>query len=225
MIVLADLDGTLVDRAGAFTRWARRFVVAHGGDDDDVRWLLDLDADGYAPRSDVTAALQHRLGLQDGVPRLVERLLFEHVDDVRPFPGVREELHALRTGSGGRAPAVVVVVTNGTVAQQERKLAVSGLVDDVDGVVVSEAVGVKKPDRRVFEVAVARAAQLGGAGAAWMVGDHAVADVAGGSGAGLLTGWVSGGRPWPGGPRPDLVAVGTAELLAAVRRGAALKRR
>lgn len=214
--MLVDLDGTLVDRATAFAAWAGPFVRQVGGSDDDVRWLLDLDADGYAPRVDVARALQERFGLAGGVPHLVDRLLFEHVEAVAPYPGVVDGVRALR-GEG----AVVVVVTNGTVAQQERKLRVSGLLAEVDDVVVSEAVGVKKPDGAVFAAALEGAVRCGGTGRAWMLGDHPVADVAGGRASGLSTGWVSHGRPWPGGPAPDLSASTTAELLggllAAVR--------
>ncbi|WP_180357825.1 hypothetical protein [Streptomyces sp. NP160] len=40
MVVLVDLDGTLVDSGAAFSAWAHRFVLGHGGDDDVPR-LVD----------------------------------------------------------------------------------------------------------------------------------------------------------------------------------------
>lgn len=187
-------------------------MTGAGGGEDDVRWLLDLDADGYAPRAAVATALRGRLGLDEDVPQLVDRLLYAHVDAVRPYPGVVDELVALRSSGG----AAVVVVTNGTVAQQERKLHVSGLREQLDDVRVSEAVGANKPAAAVFEVALERARSAGVAGPAWMVGDHPGADVAGGRASGLSTVWVSQHRPWPGGPPPDLSAPTTAEVLRAL---------
>lgn len=52
-----------------------------------------------------------------------------------------------------------VIVTNGTVPQQERKLHKTGLDKLVDGWVISEAVGVRKPDPLTFEFAARRAQQ------------------------------------------------------------------
>ena len=63
------------------------------------------------------------------------------------------------------------VVTNGTVAQQERKLRHTGLDREVAGWVVSEGAGLRKPDPAIFRFAAAQAGQsLDGA---WMIGDSA----------------------------------------------------
>jgi putative hydrolase of the HAD superfamily len=45
-LLLVDLDNTLIDRAGAFARWARQFVSARHGAAVDVQWLIDADRDG-----------------------------------------------------------------------------------------------------------------------------------------------------------------------------------
>jgi putative hydrolase of the HAD superfamily len=50
-LLLVDLDNTLVDRAGAFARWAREFASAHGGGAADVQWLVTADRDGLFPRA------------------------------------------------------------------------------------------------------------------------------------------------------------------------------
>jgi FMN phosphatase YigB (HAD superfamily) len=79
----------------------------------------------------------------------------------------------------------VAVVTNGGVVQQSRKLAHTGIVDAVDYCCISDAVGVRKPDPRIFAIA----AEGAGAGleGGWMVGDHPAYDIAGGINAGLKT--------------------------------------
>ncbi len=55
-----------------------------------------------------------------------------------------------------------------------------------------------------------------GVGAAWMVGDHPVADVGGGRGADLRTGWVAHGRVWSEERAPDVVRGSTVEVLDAL---------
>lgn len=141
MILLVDLDNTLVDRDLAFRTWARHFIDEIGAEPEDVSWLLTADQDGYTPRADLAVALQERWGLDISVPDLVHRLLFDHVDLIETYPGVPDALRAL-TAAG----ATLVVVTNGTVIQQEQKLHHTGLTALITQAVVSEAVGSKKPD-------------------------------------------------------------------------------
>lgn len=214
MRLLIDLDNTLVDRAGAFRRWAEQYVVearlsARAGastewqtDSANIAWLLAADRDGYTPRDELAAAMAIRFGLSEGVDRLVDRLLFEHVQYVRPYDGVRERLARLNA----------VVVTNGTIAQQEAKLREAGLHRYLPTAVISERLGVKKPDQAMF------LAGLGGAEPddAWMVGDHPEADIAGARALGIRTAWVSHGRPWMNGWQPTIVATTTAEALDAI---------
>ncbi len=75
-------------------------------------------------------------------------------------------------------------MTNGTVVQQTLKLEHTGLATAVDFWCISEAVGIRKPDARIFALAAE------GAGAAldgWMVGDQPAHDIQGGHNAGLYT--------------------------------------
>jgi putative hydrolase of the HAD superfamily len=110
---------------------------------------------------------------------------------------------ALRTALA--AGWVPFVITNGTTAQQERKLLLTGLDRLVAGWVVSEQAGVRKPDPRIFQLAAQRAGQsLDGA---WMIGDSAAADIAGAHRSGLPSIWLDRGRRWPAeAPRPTMVA-------------------
>ena len=97
-----------------------------------------------------------------------------------------------RARAAGWAP---FVVTNGTVAQQERKLRHTGLAREVAGWVISEGAGLRKPDPAIFRFAAAHAGQsLDGA---WMIGDSAQADIEGARGIGLPGVWLHRGRPWP----------------------------
>ena len=72
-LLLCDLDNTLVDRAGAFARWASDFAGAHGQDESFASWLVELDAEDHRLRTEMFAAVQARLGLAESVDELIER--------------------------------------------------------------------------------------------------------------------------------------------------------
>ena len=169
-LLLVDLDNTLIDRAGAVDRWAREFAAAHGRGPADAAWLVAADRDGLEPRERFAGMIAERFGLdgQDEGAILAE-LRGGLVRQLVPDDAVTRALRDAR-GAGW----VPFVVTNGTVAQQERKLRHTGLDREVAGWVVSEGVGLRKPDPAIFQVAAARAGQsLEGA---MMIGDSAQAD-------------------------------------------------
>ena len=104
------------------------------------------------------------------------------------------------------------VVSNGTVVAQTRKLDRSGLGALMDGVFLSEKLGVEKPNRaffdRVFEVI--RPDDLS---EVIIVGDSLTSDIRGGMNAGIRTCWYNPGRePLPDGYRADLVIGDLREL-------------
>ncbi|WP_306211541.1 HAD family hydrolase [Actinoplanes sp. RD1] len=189
MLVLVDLDNTLVDRTGSFRRWALDWIPAHGGAAVDVAWTIEADNDGYEPRPRLAAQLAERLGLP--VQHLLEELQLGVVAHLDPDPAVAAVLQ--EAVAAGWSP---VVVTNGSVRQQEAKLRRTGLDKLVAGWVVSEGVGVRKPDRRIFDLG-AEAAGLPSAAGGWMIGDNPADDIAGAAAAGLRTVWLHRGRQWP----------------------------
>jgi putative hydrolase of the HAD superfamily len=93
-------------------------------------------------------------------------------------------------------------------------LARTGLAELLDHVVISEAVGVRKPDPRIFRAALA---PFGAAPAAALhVGDLARGDAWGAGRLGFRTVWINpGGGAWPEAEHPptlvvaDLVELGT----------------
>jgi len=190
-LLLVDLDDTLIDRAGAFGRWAREFASARGGSAADARWLVAADRDGLEPRERLAAIISERFGLGErGEAGLVAELRGGLVRQVIPDGAVARALRDARA-----AGWVPFVVTNGTVEQQERKLRHAGLDREVAGWVISEGAGIRKPDPGIFQFAAAQAGQsLHGA---WMIGDSAEADISGARNAGLPGVWLHRGRPWP----------------------------
>lgn len=190
MLLLVDLDNTLVDRRAAYKVWAEsRFGES------EVPWLVEADRDGYEKREALAAKIVARYGGDQR--RMLAELRAGMVENLAPDPEIAAVLTAA-TAAG----YVPFVVTNGTVAQQEAKLRRTGLDRLVAGWTISEGAGVGKPARRIFEIAAAAAgiplsSALRDGPVGWMVGDSSESDIGGGHGVGLRTAWVDLGREWP----------------------------
>ncbi|MFJ4192124.1 HAD family hydrolase [Kitasatospora sp. NPDC089509] len=210
-LVMLDFDDTLVDRRSAVTAWISRYCADHGLAPEAEHRMLGAMQVRADPRT--FTDLSAELSLPESADQLWARYTAELPATVRPFPGVPDALEAVRADGWQ-----VVVVTNGGGEIQRAKLKASGIDGLVDGVCVSEEAGIRKPDPAIFETAAAsvgRSLARGG----WMVGDNAALDVVGGRAAGLRTVWVSHGRPWPGGAKPDYIALDVLDALEHVRGG------
>lgn len=93
------------------------------------------------------------------------------------------------------------IVTNSTVEEQVGKLKRLKLEGLIEVLVVSEAVGIAKPDPRIFEVALQRLNC--GCDETVMIGDSWTADVLGGQAAGIRAVWLN--RSGATCPDPNLV--------------------
>ena len=188
---MIDLDNTLVDRAAAFHTWATEFHEKHAPDDPEaVTWLVRADADGYEPRDRFAESVRERFHLSPtAYGDLIGDLQRGMADYLELDPQVPAALRTARS-----AGWQVVIVTNGTVAGQERKLRLTGLDDEVDAWVISEGARIKKPAPEIFRLA-ARIAGMPLNGA-WMIGDSASADIAGAHDLSLRSVWLHRGRPW-----------------------------
>lgn len=206
-LIALDLDGTLVDQASAARAWAAGFVEEWG--------LPSVEIDVIA------AALPARRPKGQVFGLLVERLRLPAIaDDVwrdyrsrMPAPvSVADEdrcaLVDLRS-----AGWTLGIVTNGMADNQEGKIRRCGLDALVDGWVVSEAVGARKPLPAIFE---ALSASLGCELDGWMIGDSLEHDIAGGAAAGLRTAWIDHDGSDPAGHRPDVIAYSVAAAAGAI---------
>lgn len=175
-----DLDNTLIDRDGAFLAWAEWWGEREGLGAEGVEWLLAHDAGGFRARAELFAGVKELFGLSAEVSAMVDAYDREHPRFTWVEEPVLAGLASLRT-AGWR----VAVVTNGGSVQQSLKLEHTGIGAVVDYCCISETVGVRKPDARIFKIAATQAgATLAGG---WMVGDHPAYDIAGGINAGLST--------------------------------------
>lgn len=213
--VLFDLDGTLLDRERVFAAWAAWFAAERLGlrdkaADEAVAWLTRLDDGGRGPKDDLfRQAIRRYPILPADPPALVEEFrdqLIHHIGS--PDPGAATLLDALDA-----ATIPWGVVTNGG-RNQLRKLDKLGLNDRAACILVSELVGMRKPDPAIFHAA---ATQLGiEPSQILFAGDHPESDVGGATAAGMRTAWLRHGRDWPTDLvplRPDYLIDSLAELV------------
>jgi putative hydrolase of the HAD superfamily len=187
--VLLSLDDTLLDRARAFRGWGQEFLQQIGASPYDLEWLLSVDADGMASYWDIAEAVLDRYHIRAPAIELVDYIRFGVLDRLRLDPLLACALRIAR--DAGLRP---FIITNGDVAQQETKLRKTGLDRQVAGWVISEEVGVRKPNPRIFAIAADRARMR--LENAWMIGDSPEADIRGAAEIGIRSVWLHRGRPW-----------------------------
>lgn len=215
MLIMIDLDNTLGDRDAAVRTWISGFVAEQGGDANDASWLLDLDNDGYSSRIEVFQSIKDRFNIAAPVAQLVAAYQADIVQLTRPVSGATTCLADMRQRGW-----TIVIVTNGSTQQQNAKIDHLGFRAMVDGVVVSETLGIKKPSAGIFEHAAACCGLiLEPGGTHWMVGDSPRHDIEGAHALGLSTAWVHRDRVWPENmPRPDVVVSDLSALPAQMAR-------
>lgn len=182
MLALFDLDNTLIDRQAMFARWANgmleRLEIAPV---DHLAWLTEVDGNGYGDKAQWMPLAADRFGVpESAIATDRER---HWVASLELDPTVGPALDRLI-----EAGWTLGMVSNGPPTQWDKIEAVE-LAGYFEAVVVSEVVGIAKPDPGIFELA---AELCGHPLDGWMVGDHPHFDVAGGQAVGLSGAWVRG---------------------------------
>ncbi|MFC8247597.1 HAD family hydrolase [Streptomyces chartreusis] len=189
-LALFDLDGTLADRQSALSDALTCLCRSRALSPDAEQWLRTELAD-RATVGDF-ARLREAFSLEASAADLWQEYVDLMAAAVTCRPEVLESLARLRA-----AAWTIGVVTNGAGDIQRAKLAGTGLAALVDGVAASGDLEIRKPNRRLFELAANRCG-VSLADGGWMVGDNPAGDIGGGHQAGLRTIWLCG-RPWPDG--------------------------
>ena len=188
-LVFLALDDTLLDRSGAFTLWAKGFLDEIAAPQDDLDWLLSVDADGLTSRWDLADSIRDRYRLDIPSIDLLDELHEGPLAYERLDPMVACALQIARD-----AGWVPVVVTNGPQEQQEVRIRRSGLDRYLADWVISEQAGVSKPNPRIFGMAAQRVRMR--LRDAWVVGDSPEADIGGAAAVRVPSVWLHRGREW-----------------------------
>jgi putative hydrolase of the HAD superfamily len=210
--VLFDLDNTLLDRDAGFRRFCRdlyrnRAIIRRTHTEEEaVALMVSIDADSR-PRADMIGDMIRLWpGVFDDLEHGMRVYSTEYPRALHLEPSTRKLLEDLRDRGIPTA-----IVTNGPNNIQRAKARESGLEGLVRAVVISEELGVEKPDQGIF----LRALELTGSGASTtlFVGDNPEADILGAQELGMLTAWVHRGREWPyASHRPDYLVGHVSEV-------------
>ncbi|MCA1921308.1 pyrimidine 5'-nucleotidase [Buttiauxella noackiae] len=123
-----------------------------------------------------------------------------------PLPGAVSLLNAIKD------KVKIGIITNGFTALQQIRLERTGLRDYFDLLVISEQVGVAKPDRKIFDYTFEQMGQPP-RDRVLMVGDTAESDILGGMNAGIATCWLNAhGRSLQEGIMPTWEVTSLSEL-------------
>lgn len=108
------------------------------------------------------------------------------------------------------------IVSNGTSIAQNKKLLLSGLGKLMDGVFLSEEVGIEKPNRAFFD-AVFDVIRPANPSEVMIIGDSLTSDIQGGNNAGILTCWYNPDqKPAPLGYSIDYIIHDLHEVISLV---------
>ncbi len=175
--VLFDLDGTLLNRESSLLKFAEsqydRFnhVLSLIDKENFINRFIELDARGYVWKDEVYSQLLKEFNITG---LTCEDLLEDYVTNFKHscigFPHLHEVLEGLQ-GMGIK----LGLVSNGKNPFQMDNVKALGIEGYFDSILISEAVGLRKPDPRIFQRALD---ELGvKAGHSIFVGDHPENDV------------------------------------------------
>jgi putative hydrolase of the HAD superfamily len=175
--ILFDLDNTLHDRRAsieAFLPALFAYLEPWLGEASLEKFrtvLHQVDLGGYVSREVFMQRLLEAFGASGfDALHLAQFWRSEFAKFAQPMAGAHELLEFLRSKN-----IKTGIVSNGTVQLQQAKI--DSLELNVDVVIISEAVGAKKPDTKPFIEAL-HLLEVS-ASTAWFVGDHPVNDVQG----------------------------------------------
>ena len=204
--ILFDVDDTLFDRLAAQTLILKTIVDTYPYLFGNIAWdnlvtaffesdrLVELDFEAGAPsdnlRKDRSRLFLHQLGLPaDYADAITETYVSDYPGVNAPVAGAPELIQALAD------TYIIGIISNGLPDVQYRKLETIGIRDYCSCIVLSEEIGIRKPDPRIFR----HAASLLGIepGHCLYVGNSYRADVFGAKAAGMAAGWLRRGAALP----------------------------
>lgn len=218
--IIFDLDNTLVNRKEAFRKFAGKFMDQFVEATDSrqreqfIEYMIEADRDGYRRKQELYEELKQKLSMRNPdvtIDELVAYWFAEFSKCTVLMDGAIEVLEKLKSEG-----LKLGIITNGSVHSQNAKIDQVQIRDFFDTVVVSDEVQVKKPDERIFQIALERLHVK--PEQTWYVGDHPVNDILGARDAGLTPVWLEGFMPWAEKiEKPGIVIRELRELLELVR--------
>ncbi|SEB56166.1 HAD family hydrolase [Paenibacillus sp. GP183] len=195
--ILFDLDNTILDRTSTFNNFINSFLKTYFDHFEMKQEIFDriiyLDQDGYKDKQELFSELLEELPweLKPLKTELLDFYSTEYVKNAVLMEHAREIVQHLRkkykTG----------LITNGKTVIQYGKIDQLEIRNDFDLIIVSEEAGIKKPDPKIFELAL-RKLELSPEQCIF-IGDHPVNDIEGAAKIGMKTIWMKVNQPWKDG--------------------------
>ena len=175
-LVAFDLDNTLVDRDEAFhtglKQWMQKTTGLDEHGEDLPQQITRLDANGYTPRTEFCTGLAGLLGTtRSKADQIWDGIRQSMLASIRPDRRVHEILTTLTTHTH------LALISNGSADTQRSKLRSAELEQYFSQILISEEVGMAKPDSAIFQrlFSDGRHKPEG----SLFVGDHPAHDIAG----------------------------------------------
>ena len=184
--VIFDLDETLLDRTHSlreFVLWQARGMLRDSVEDANEfsRRFIELDSHGRVWKDVVYARLKDEFCIQNwSVEELLASYELCFCGFCKLMPNAKEALQSLHV-----LGYKLGLVSNGKSPFQERNFHALGIDHLFSTVIVSDAVGIRKPDPRIFSLACKKL--LSSPKASIFVGDSPKADIDGANNSGLYT--------------------------------------
>ena len=217
--ILFDLDCTLIERRSSLHRYAEKFIEDYHSqlDSHDVEstaaFIIKADGGGYREEERYQ---EIATGLDWNSPPSTDELE-EHWWDFTPLAAVLMDDALMVLDEIRDRQILLGMITNGSIRMQARKIETLQIADYFQKIVISEEVGVDKPDPKIFRDA------LDGLGVepenAWFVGDHPEKDIMGAHRMGIKAFWMEGWQEWPDGLDVPHTAIQSLRQLLALIPG------
>ncbi|MEX1030686.1 MAG: HAD family hydrolase [Paenibacillaceae bacterium] len=195
--IIFDLDNTILDRTSTFRSFTNSFITHYFTHLDMTQHIFDLiielDLDGYKDKQELFSELLERLPWQEK-PQLLELMEFYSTEYVKSAVLMNDAREVVQYG---RTKYKTGLITNGKTLIQYGKIDQLGIRNEFDLIIVSEEAGIKKPDRRIFEMACERLMLK--PEQCIYIGDHPVNDIEGAAKVGMETIWMKVNQPWKDG--------------------------
>ncbi len=191
--VLFDLDETLLDRSASmlkFLRWQAHEQLGSGLVDKEqyITRFIQLDNNGALWKDKVYAALLQEFSIETHTTaELLATYEEKFCDFCMAKPGAAEALTELESMG-----LKMALVSNGPTPFQERNFSALEFNEKFEQVVVSAAVGLRKPESAIFQLACERLSVEPRECA--FVGDNPIADIEGANAAGIFSVFVPSKR-------------------------------
>lgn len=192
--VIFDLDNTILDRVKTFRGFTNSLAQQYFSHIEDtsaiIERIIELDHDGYKDKNELFSELLLELPweVKPEHNELMDYYAYHYVRNAILMESAIEMVEHLRK------TYKVGLITNGKTLIQYGKIDQLGIRGHFDCILVSEEAGVKKPNVRIFEMALE---QLGvEADQCVYIGDHPKNDIEGAGMAGMNTIWFEVNQPW-----------------------------